>query len=141
MRGVNECRCAANSRVKAPLFGALISRPGARRTIAHVQLALVMIARNEARCIERCLTSVRPRVDAMVVLDTGSDDDTPQREARRVRGSATAPGADDFAAARNAALAAGTDADWRLVLDADEWLVDGAAAFWSCAAARRHRRV
>jgi tetratricopeptide (TPR) repeat protein len=58
-------------------------------------LALVMIARNEARCIERALTSVRPWVD-------------------------------DFAAARNAALAL-TDCDWRLVLDADEWLVEGGA--------------
>ena len=31
---------------------------------------------------------------------------------------------DDFAAARNAALAL-TEAPWRLVLDADEWIVDG----------------
>lgn len=34
---------------------------------------------------------------------------------------------DDFSIARNAALAH-ADADWSLVLDADEWLVDGAAA-------------
>jgi glycosyltransferase involved in cell wall biosynthesis len=91
------------------------------------QLALVMIARNEARCIERCLDSVRAHVDAMVVLDTGSDDDT-ARIAQRV-GARVASFAwcDDFAAARNAALQL-ADADWSLVLDADEWLVDGAPA-------------
>jgi len=85
------------------------------------RLALVMIARNEARCIARCLDSARPHVDAMIVLDTGSTDDTVA--------IAEACGAtvhhfiwcDDFAAARNAALGY-SDADWNLVVDADEWL-------------------
>jgi len=88
------------------------------------RLALVVIARDEARRIARLLDSVRPWVDEMLVLDTGSRDDT-------VR-IATAHGArvehfawcDDFAAARNRALAL-AGADWHLVLDADEWLVAG----------------
>lgn len=83
-----------------------------------------MIVRNEARCIERCLRSVRPHVDRMLVLDTGSTDDTVAR--------AQAGGAEvhrmawpnDFAAARNQALAL-ADADWNLVLDADEWIESG----------------
>lgn len=90
-------------------------------------LSLVMIARNEARCIERCLLSVREHVDSMLVLDTGSTDATPdiaRRAGARVLDFAWC---DDFAAARNAALQA-ADADWSLVLDADEWLVDGAQA-------------
>ena len=90
-------------------------------------LALVMIARNEARCIERCLNSVRAHVDSMLVLDTGSTDDTTgiaQRAGARV---ARFDWCDDFAAARNAALQL-ADADWSLVLDADEWLVEGAHA-------------
>lgn len=41
------------------------------------RLALVMIARNEAACIGRCLQSVRPFADKMIVLDTGSTDETP----------------------------------------------------------------
>ncbi|HEY6513882.1 MAG TPA: glycosyltransferase family 2 protein [Burkholderiaceae bacterium] len=93
--------------------------------MAH--LALVMIARNEARCIQRCLDSVRSHVDSMLVLDTGSDDDTvgiAQRAGARV---ARFDWCDDFAAARNAALQM-ADADCSLVLDADEWLVDGALA-------------
>lgn len=91
------------------------------------RLALVVIARNEARCIARCLTSARPYVDAMIVLDTGSTDDTVA--------IAQACGAtvhhftwcDDFAAARNAALAH-SDADWNLILDADDWLEGDASA-------------
>jgi glycosyltransferase involved in cell wall biosynthesis len=91
------------------------------------RLALVMIARDEARAIARALESARPHVDRLIVLDTGSVDDT--------RAIARACGAEvhefawrhDFAAARNAALAH-SDADWNLVLDADEWIEEGAEA-------------
>jgi glycosyltransferase involved in cell wall biosynthesis len=90
-------------------------------------LALVVIARNEARCITRCLRSFAGHVDRMLVLDTGSTDDTVAL--------ARAAGAevrhfewcDDFATARNAALRA-AGADWHLVVDADEWLDSGAEA-------------
>jgi hypothetical protein len=40
-------------------------------------LVLAVIARDESRCIARCLQSARPFVDRMLVLDTGSVDDTP----------------------------------------------------------------
>jgi len=85
------------------------------------RLALVMIARDEARCIESSLGSVRPWVDEMIVLDTGSRDAT---VALARQAGATVhhfEWVDDFAAARNAALALST-ADWNLVLDADEVL-------------------
>ena len=39
-------------------------------------IALTMIVKNEARSIARCLDSVAPWVDRMIVLDTGSTDDT-----------------------------------------------------------------
>ena len=87
----------------------------------------MMIVRNEARCIERCLRSVSPWVDEMVVLYTGSTDDT-VRLARACGAQVQlAEWADDFAAARNVALAL-AGADWRLVLDADEWIAEGAQA-------------
>ena len=94
---------------------------------AVTRLALVMIARDEARSIVRALESARPHVERMIVLDTGSVDDT--------RTLAEAAGAevfdfawrDDFAAARNAALGH-SDAAWNLILDADEWLAGGEAA-------------
>jgi len=90
-------------------------------------LSLVMIARNEAHDIERCLHSVRPHVDSMFVLDTGSSDGTPEIARRAGARVDTFHWCDDFSAARNAALQR-ADADWALVLDADEWLVDGGAA-------------
>lgn len=90
-------------------------------------IALVMIARNEARCIARCLDSVRDHVDEMCVLDTGSVDAT--AAIARQAGARVVPWTwcDDFSAARNAALAL-THCDWRLVLDADEWIGSGADA-------------
>lgn len=87
-------------------------------------IALVMIVRNEARCLARCLDSVRAHVDDMLVLDTGSTDDTPAIAERHGARVAHFKWVDDFSAARNAALAL-VDAPWRLVLDADEWLVSG----------------
>jgi Glycosyl transferase family 2 len=83
-----------------------------------------MIARDEARAIERCLLSAAPFVDEMVVLDTGSRDDTCERARHCGARVEHFSWCDDFAAARNAALAL-TQAEWRLVLDADEWLDGG----------------
>ena len=99
------------------LVSAQAQRPAA-------SLAAVLIVRDEARCIVRCLDSVRPFVDRIVVLDTGSTDDTPAL--------AKACGAtvhhmawpDDFSIARNHALDL-ADADWNLILDADEWIDSG----------------
>lgn len=91
------------------------------------RLALVMIARDEARAIARALQSARPYVDRMIVLDTGSTDAT--REIAVAQGAEVADFAwvDDFAAARNAALAL-SDAAWNLILDADEWIASGGEA-------------
>lgn len=85
-----------------------------------------MIVRDEAARIARCLDSARPLVDDIVVLDTGSVDAT--AAIARAHGARVFSFAwcDDFAAARNAALAH-SDADWNLVLDADEWLAPHAS--------------
>jgi len=89
------------------------------------RLALAMIVKNEAAHLARCLDSVRPWVDHMLVLDTGSSDDTiviAERAGAEVRHFVWC---DDFAVARNAALDAVADYDWVLVLDADETLATG----------------
>ena len=85
------------------------------------QLALIMIARDEADTIARCLDSARAVVDEIIVLDTGSRDATV--EIARAHGAQVHhfDWCDDFSAARNAALALSSSA-WNLVLDADEWL-------------------
>jgi hypothetical protein len=100
-------------------------RVGSPAAVSMSSIALVMIARDEARCIARCLQSARRWVDTMWVLDTGSLDDTVAIAEGHGATVVRFDWCDDFAAARNAALAL-TDADWRLVLDADEWL-DGDA--------------
>ena len=89
------------------------------------RLALVLIARDEETFLPGCLASVRGVVDEVVVADTGSRDRT---VAIALEAGATVvhhPWTEDFAVARNAALAA-TRAPWVLVLDADERLAPGA---------------
>ncbi|MDP5277414.1 glycosyltransferase family 2 protein [Sphingomonas sp. DG1-23] len=87
-------------------------------------IAAVLIVRDEARCIARCLDSIRPHVDKMLVLDTGSIDGTPLLAAQYGAEVHHLAWSDDFSAARNHALDL-ADADWNLVLDADEWIVSG----------------
>lgn len=93
----------------------------------RLRLGLVVIARDEAPRIARLLDSVAPWVDEMLVLDTGSADATARIAAACGARVAHWAWCDDFAAARNAALALST-ADWHLLLDADEWLISGGAA-------------
>ncbi|MFN7567187.1 MAG: glycosyltransferase, partial [Microcystis sp.] len=40
------------------------------------KLSLCMIVKNEAENLRRCLDSVKEVVDEMIVMDTGSTDDT-----------------------------------------------------------------
>jgi len=84
-------------------------------------LSLAMLARDEADRIEASLTSVADLVDEMVVLDTGSSDDTIAiaRRCGAVVHQMAWPG--DFAPARNRCLEL-VQGDWVLVLDADERL-------------------
>lgn len=88
-------------------------------------LTATLIARDEARCIARCLDSVRPWVDRIVLVDTGSRDDTPAIARGRGAEVHHMDWPDDFAAARNHALDL-ADSDWALIIDADEWIAEGA---------------
>lgn len=88
------------------------------------RVALVVIARDEAPRIQRLLDSMRPWVDDMLVVDTGSKDATVSLAQAAGARVAHFDWCDDFAAARNHALDLAA-ADWHVVLDADEWLIDG----------------
>ena len=84
-------------------------------------LALSMIVRDAAETLEACLASVRGVVNEMVLADTGSADGTialAQRLGARV---VSIPWTNDFAEARNRAMAE-VRSDWVLLLDADEIL-------------------
>ncbi len=84
-----------------------------------MKLSLSMIVKNEAKNLARCLESVRGLVDEIVVVDTGSTDDTVKIAESYGAKIGHFEWCDDFAAARNASLALCTG-DWVLVLDADE---------------------
>jgi glycosyltransferase involved in cell wall biosynthesis len=71
---------------------------------ADILISLCMIVRDNARTIEAALRSIRPWVDEMIVIDTGSNDETPEicrRLGARVYQFAWC---DDFAAARNESI-------------------------------------
>jgi tetratricopeptide (TPR) repeat protein len=91
------------------------------------RLALSMIVRDAGRDLARCLASVRDVVDEMVLADTGSMDDTIAIARSAGARVIQIPWENDFARARNRALAE-VDADWVLVLDADEMLDSRATA-------------
>ena len=79
-----------------------------------------MIVKNEARCLARCLQSVRGIADEIIVADTGSTDDTVKIASQSGAKVTHCDWTNDFAAARNFALAQAAG-DWILVLDADEY--------------------
>lgn len=90
------------------------------------RLGLSMIVRDGADTLRNCLESVRGLVDEMIVVDTGSTDSSPEIARQCGAVCISIPWANDFAQARNAALAHSTT-DWVLSLDADEELDSEAA--------------
>jgi glycosyltransferase involved in cell wall biosynthesis len=83
-------------------------------------ISVVVITKDEAGAIERCLRSV-DWADEVIVLDSGSTDRTveiSQKLGARVSVTADWPG---FGPQKNRALEQATG-DWVLSLDADEWV-------------------
>ena len=80
-------------------------------------VAAVTIVKDEQHVLPRWLESVKPNVDRIVAIDTGSTDDTPALLTDAGAHVLHEPWV-DFATARNQALRA-ADADWLLMLDAD----------------------
>ena len=82
-------------------------------------LSLCIIARDEGRLLDDCLANAAGLVDDIVVVDTGSSDDSKVIARRHGARVVTHPWRDDFSAARNESLAQARG-DWILVLDCDE---------------------
>lgn len=97
-----------------PMSLPLTPRPGG-------SVSLCIIAKNERDRLPRCLASAKPVVDEIIVVDTGSTDET--RDLAVVFGAKLFDFAweDDFSKARNFSLSKASG-DWILVLDADETL-------------------
>jgi glycosyltransferase involved in cell wall biosynthesis len=89
-------------------------------------ICLNMIVKDEAAVIRRCLRSVRPFIDAWVIVDTGSADGTQdivREELAGIPGELHERPWVDFATNRTEAIRlAGQRADYLYVIDADEEL-------------------
>lgn len=90
-------------------------------------ITLCMIVRNEESLIKQCLESAAPYVDEIIVVDTGSTDNTSNAIYSSTAGKKVRIfhhiWNDDFAQARNLSLSHATG-DWILILDADERIAE-----------------
>jgi len=93
------------------------------RIKTHPTICCCMIVKNEAQNLPLVIGSVKALVDRVVVVDTGSDDGTP--EVARELGAEVYlhpwEGPFDFSAARNIAHGYASE-DWILVMDGDDEL-------------------
>jgi glycosyltransferase involved in cell wall biosynthesis len=82
-----------------------------------------MIVKNEEKVLARCLDSIRGFVDEIIIVDTGSDDDT-KRIARKYTDKVyDFEWIDDFAAARNYSFSKAT-MQYCMWMDADDVILD-----------------
>lgn len=87
-----------------------------------ITISLCMIVRNEEQTLSRCLESLAGIPDEVVVVDTGSTDDTRAVAARMGARVVSFPWINNFAAARNFAFDQGS-MDYLMWLDADDVLL------------------
>jgi len=99
---------------------ATVPQPGILQE--HPTLSVCMIVRDEEKMLPRCLKSVRAVADELVVVDTGSKDDTILIAKDFGAEVFHFEWVDDFAAARNESLRH-AGGDWILQIDADEELL------------------
>lgn len=101
----------------------------AQRTRPMPRLSVGLITKDAEQDLARCLASVWPIADEILVGDTGSSDDTVAIATKYGARVLTLPPVeshlDGFAGARNAVLAEASG-EWFLWLDADEVLLEGA---------------
>ncbi len=89
-----------------------------------MKISACMIAKNEEKVIARCIESYREAVDEIIVVDTGSADQTVAIAKSLGAKVFHFKWIDDFAAAKNYALSK-AKGDWIVFLDADEYFAYG----------------
>jgi glycosyltransferase involved in cell wall biosynthesis len=90
-------------------------------------LSLCMIVKDEEERLPLCIESVRDWVDEMIVVDTGSSDQTREVAQRSGAKVFLHPWEHDFSKHRNQSISYATG-DWILIMDADEELNPGDGA-------------
>lgn len=85
------------------------------------RISACVITKNEAQNIQRCLQSLQNSVNEIIVVDTGSDDDTVKIAENMGARIFPYRWENDFSAARNYALTQASGA-WIVFLDADEYI-------------------
>jgi GT2 family glycosyltransferase/tetratricopeptide (TPR) repeat protein len=101
-------------------------KPETRRQLARAKaglanISLCMIVKNEERVLGDCLASAEPYFKEIIVVDTGSTDNTKKIAQRHGASVFEFPWTDSFAEARNESLRHATG-DWIFWLDADDTL-------------------
>jgi len=88
-----------------------------------ISISLCMIVKDEEDSLPNCLASVRELVDEMIIIDTGSKDNTKQIASAFTDHVYDFEWIDDFSAARNFAFSKATK-EYILWLDADDILTE-----------------
>ncbi len=88
-----------------------------------ITISLCMIVRNEENVLSRCLTSIREIADEIIIVDTGSTDNTKSIAAKYTPHIYDFAWRDDFAAARNFSFSKAS-MDYCMWMDADDVLPD-----------------
>lgn len=84
-------------------------------------LSLCMIVKNEEQNLEKCLSKIKPIIDEIIIVDTGSVDNTKEIAVKFTDKVYDFVWCDDFSSARNFSISKATY-DWVLILDADEFI-------------------
>lgn len=92
----------------------------------NVKISACTITKNEEKNIARSIESYKDYVDEIIIVDTGSTDNTVEIAKSLGAKVINFKWINDFAAAKNCAIDAATG-DWILFLDADEWIKDNGA--------------
>ncbi|PZT56952.1 glycosyltransferase family 2 protein [Paenibacillus silvae] len=84
-------------------------------------LSVCMIVKDEEKVLERCLSSIQNLADEIIIVDTGSTDETKKIASKYTNHIYDFKWCNDFSKARNQSIQPATG-KWILVLDADEYI-------------------
>ncbi|MCW3058182.1 MAG: hypothetical protein JWQ02_3 [Capsulimonas sp.] len=103
------------------------TKPSMSVTTGAPTISLCMIVKNEERVLGHCLQSIKPWVDEIIIVDTGSTDKTVAIAEEHGARVFHFPWTDSFSEARNVSLSHAT-CDWILWMDADDTIPEHCGA-------------